>query len=154
MMTTGYLQSFSPPKLSQLTDKLTFISLNFWVQFPQIQSNSYQQPMDRTTPTLFPFAVTSSQFQIIFNFIFLCSIWLTDLEFPSRSEKTIQQSFTKAFEVIGTIKITSTASTAQFTMRPYEVHDTLCPTSVAYGPISILRLWQVWILWKVQKYMA
>lgn len=60
------------------------------------------------------------------------------MEFPSRSEKTIQQSFTKAFEVIGTIKITSTASTAQFTMRPYEVHDTLCPTSVAYGPI-ILR---------------
>ncbi len=68
--------------------------------------------------------------------------------------KTIQQSFTEAFEVIGTRKITSTLSTAQFTMRPYEVHGTLCPTSVTYGPISILRPWKEWILGKEQKYMA
>ncbi len=39
-------------------------------------------------------------------------------------------------------------------MRAYEVHDTLCPTSVTYGPISILRPWQEWIIGKVQNYMA
>lgn len=57
----------------------------------------------------------------------------------SRSEKTIQQLLTEAFEVTGTTKITSIASTAQFTMRPYKVHNTQCPISVTYGLISIFR---------------
>lgn len=53
----------------------------------------------------------------------------------SRSEKTIQQLLTEAFEVTGT----SITSSAQFTMRPYEVHNTQCPISVTYGLISIFR---------------